>query len=62
VQFAPVVGPMLESALRRTATLWRDRETWRRVQANGMACDVSWRASARLYAELHRGLVAERTG
>jgi starch synthase len=60
VQFAPVAGPMLESAIRRTSALWRDREAWRRLQGNGLACDVSWRQSARRYATLFRGLIAER--
>jgi len=59
VQFAPVNGPMLESAIRRTAGLWRDPPAWRRLQANGMASDVSWRRPARLYADLYRGLLAE---
>ena len=60
VQFAPVSTPMLENAIRRTAALHRDPAAWRRVQANGMATDVSWRQPARLYAELYRGLIAER--
>jgi starch synthase len=62
VQFAPVVAPMLESAIRRTVELYHDRKTWRRLQRNGMASDVSWRGSARLYAELFRHLIAERAG
>jgi len=60
VQFAPVVTPMLESAIRRTAELYRDRRVWRRLQINGMACDVSWRRSAQRYAALYRDLIAER--
>ena len=60
VQFAPVSTPMLENAIRRTGALWRDPAAWRRLQTNGMATDVSWRAPARLYAELYRGLLAER--
>ena len=60
VQFAPVTGPMLESAIRRTSELYRDRRAWRQLQTNGMACDVSWRQSARLYADLYRNLIAER--
>ena len=60
VQFAPVNAPMLEHAIRRTAALYRDRPTWRRLQANGMATDVSWAAPARRYADLFRGLIAER--
>jgi starch synthase len=62
VQFAPVSAPMLESALRRVAALYAVRPTWRRLQANGMAADVSWRGPARQYAELYRGLIAERGG
>jgi len=62
VQFAPVSAPMLENAIRRTAALYRQPDVWRRLQANGMATDVSWRQPARLYAELYRGLIAERRG
>jgi starch synthase len=62
VQFAPVNTPMLENAIRRTAGLYGDRPSWRRLQANGMAADVSWREPARQYAELYRGLIAERGG
>jgi starch synthase len=60
VQFAPVNAPMLEHAIRRAAALFRDKPTWKRLQANGMATDVSWTGPARLYADLFRGLIAER--
>ena len=53
---------MLETAIRRTARLHRDPPVWRRLQANGMATDVSWREPARRYAELYAGLTAERAG
>jgi starch synthase len=62
VQFAPVETTMLEAAIRRTVALHRHPETWRRLQRNGMASDVSWRASADRYAKLYRGLMAERAG
>jgi starch synthase len=58
VQFSPVNGPMLESAIRRAAGLYRQPPAWRRLQANGMASDVSWGRAARQYADLYRGLVA----
>jgi starch synthase len=61
VQFAPVEAPMLEAALRQTAVLRRDPETWQRLQANGMATDVSWSQPAGRYAALYRGLIAERS-
>ena len=62
VQFSPVETPMLESAIRRTLELYRAPDVWRRLQANGMATDVSWTRSAALYAELYAALIAERAG
>ncbi|RXF75330.1 glycogen synthase GlgA [Hansschlegelia zhihuaiae] len=56
VQFSPVCQSALEAALRRTAALWADKAQWRRLQANGMATDVSWDASAKAYAALFREL------
>ena len=56
IVFSPVNEPMLESALRRAATLYRDDATWERLQRNGMATDVSWSGPAREYAALYREL------
>lgn len=57
VQFSPVCRSTLETALRRTAALWADRDAWERLQRNAMASDVSWDASAKLYASMYRDLV-----
>ena len=62
VQFAPVTVPMLEAAIFRTASLYRDRAGWRRMQENGMRLDVSWADPARRYAALFRQAHAERSG
>jgi starch synthase len=40
--------------------LWADQPSWARVQANGMATDVSWTRSARLYADLYAELLATK--
>jgi starch synthase len=56
VQYAPVLTSMLERAIRRTVELYRRPDAWRRIQANGMAADVSWRDPARQYAELFERL------
>lgn len=56
IQFHPSSVEMLESAALRVAALWRKPALWRRIQRNGMRTDVSWRRSARLYAELYREL------
>ena len=57
VQFCPVGRGPLEAAIRRTAALYADQATWTRLQRNGMATDVSWEASARIYAGLYRDLL-----
>jgi starch synthase len=58
VQFAPATQDMLEDAIRRTCALYRDPDSWRRVQLNAMASDSSWRVSAADYASLFRKLSA----
>jgi starch synthase len=60
VQFSPVTAEMLQSALQRTAALWRQPTTWQRLQRNAMRSDVSWRGPAARYAALYRSLLAER--
>jgi starch synthase len=40
--------------------LWRDRPAWERMQRNGMAADVSWRASAKRYVALFQSLLADQ--
>jgi starch synthase len=56
VQFAAGTDDGLALALRKTAWLFSDKETWRRMQQNGMAADVSWRNPARRYIQLYREL------
>ena len=58
--FGPVTAENLASTLRRASNLWRDRQTWRRLQSNGMSKDVSWRNRAIRYAELYREVAADR--
>jgi starch synthase len=60
IQFAPATVEMLELVLRRTVALYGAADTWRRLQRNGMASDVSWRIPARHYAALYRDLAAAR--
>ena len=60
VLFAPPTRDMLESALLRTASLWRDRDLWHRLQGNAMRTDVSWQRPAARYAALFRHVIAGR--
>ena len=57
LNFAPVSQEMLASAITRAISLYRDGESWPRLQANAMASDVSWTRSARQYATLFRGML-----
>ena len=54
LQFAP---GQLRGALFRAAALWREKETWRRLQRNAMAADVSWRRPAKKYAALYKEIL-----
>jgi starch synthase len=50
----------LRPALRRVASLWGQQRVWRRMQANGMAADVSWKRPAKQYAALYREIIETR--
>jgi len=56
IQFGPVTLGAALDAFDRAKNLWRDKDTWRRLQVNGMGIDVSWRRPAKQYAELYRSL------
>jgi len=58
IQFGPVTAEMLRVAIERTVALRRQPAVWRRIQANGMRSDVSWRDPGRRYATLFRDLLA----
>jgi len=59
IQFGPVTTEMLRVAIERTVALYNQPSVWRRIQANGMAADVSWRDPARRYAALFRDLLSK---
>jgi starch synthase len=48
---------MMRVAIERTASLYRQPDVWKKMQANGMASDVSWSDPARRYAALFRELL-----
>ena len=56
VQFSPVEPWSLSHAIRRTINLYDDKKTWLAMQKQGMKSDVSWKASAGLYADLYKQL------
>lgn len=58
VQFDGVNYDSFAAALSRTVALYRQRETWERLQKNAMKSDFSWKASGKAYADLYRILTA----
>lgn len=47
----------LYEAIRKAIHMFADEKTWRKIQRRGMKSDVSWAASAELYADLYAGLI-----
>ena len=56
----PTAAALL-AATERALAARRDPPAWRKLQANGMRRDFSWRASAQRYLELFHTLVGRRT-
>ncbi len=52
--FEGATATAMQQTLLRALDAYRDRARWRQLQLNGMACDFSWRQSARAYDELYR--------
>lgn len=60
-QFSPPTAEALDLALHRAQEIFRDKDTWRKLQLNGMSTDVSWRHPAKRYATLYRDAIAARS-
>ncbi|GGF60575.1 glycogen synthase [Paracoccus acridae] len=60
LQFSPVTADALRGALTRLCLLYRDRDTWARLQRNAMSHPVGWDQSARAYGALYARLATNR--
>ncbi len=58
IQFTPVTVPALQTAMRRAAQLYADRENWTSMVKAGMKTDVSWRRPARRTADIYRSVLS----
>ncbi|MBI4047738.1 MAG: hypothetical protein HY371_13065, partial [Devosia nanyangense] len=56
-QHEAVSSHALYEAIRKAIHMFADEKTWRKIQRRGMKSDVSWAASAELYADLYAGLI-----
>ncbi len=52
-KFEAYTGQALVGCIRQALTVYQDDQAWRKVQANGMAQDFSWKVSAVQYAQLY---------
>ena len=52
-KFEAYTGQALVGCIRQALTVYQDDQAWRKVQANGMAQDFSWKVSAAQYAQLY---------
>jgi starch synthase len=59
-KFSEYTPPALLEALQEALASYADKTAWRRLQANGMAKDFSWNASALEYARLYDRARKER--
>ena len=62
LQFPAGSSDRLADALARAVELKRDASAWEKMQANGMATDVSWTRPARRYVEIYRDALADAQG
>jgi starch synthase len=61
IVFAEFTAQAFAHALASALDLYRERDHWRQLIMNGMACDFSWTRQASLYVELYERLVREPT-
>ncbi len=54
------VGGLWDAIQRATYIYNVDRDSWRRIQANGMSADFSWQRSAQGYAQLYEWATAQK--
>jgi len=59
-KFDEYSGQALVDTVRAAIRTYRDQGAWRAVQANGMAKDFSWRASATAYVTLYEAAKRSR--
>ncbi|GLQ53544.1 glycogen synthase [Devosia nitrariae] len=57
IQFAPPDEHALADAIRRALDLYRQPESWKKMQRRGMKSDVSWETSAARYADIYANLL-----
>jgi len=57
-KFQEYSAAALVSALRKAVTIYNNREKWRVLMRNAMACDFSWERSAREYVHLYQRIIS----
>ena len=54
--FAESTPELFLQCVKKALDAWKDKELWKKIQANGMRADFSWNQSARKYIQLYSDL------
>jgi starch synthase len=58
--FKEFKSQMLLDALQRALNLYKDKQTWKKIQVNGMNKDYSWKKSAEKYISLYERAIQKK--
>jgi starch synthase len=61
-KFAEATSEALRLTVNQAIALYRQPNVWRRLVENAMACDFSWKRSAKEYEALYREIAGRRAG
>ena len=59
ILFDEVNGDSLADAIRRTVTLFGQKDVWRQMQQQGMRANFSWKRAGARYADLYRKVIGD---
>ena len=59
ILFDEVNGESLADAIRRTTTLFAQKDVWLQIQQQGMRADFSWKRVGARYAELYKKVIGD---
>jgi starch synthase len=60
--FNDATGFALLTTVRRAVETYKDKDTWKKIQINGMNRDYSWTVSANKYVALYEKAIKKRRG
>jgi starch synthase len=59
-RFGPYDAKAFFGAIQQAVRVYKDQQTWKKIQANGMQKDFSWDRSAEMYAEIYQTVLKKK--